>query len=84
MAPEILACLHHSSCKKSLNLSVNEDLVNAAKAKNINLSFFLESKLLELLNDELKTCGGRDLNPRIPAEQDLKSCAFGQLGYPRC
>ena len=29
------------------------------------------------------SCGGWDLNPRIPAEQDLKSCAFVQLGYPR-
>ena len=71
------------SLKNSLNLSVNEDLVTSAKVKNINLSFFLESKLLELLNNGTKSCGGRDLNPRIPAEQDLKSCAFGQLGYPR-
>ena len=69
--------------KKKLTLSVNKDLVSAAKAKNINLSFFLESKLSELLNNGTRSCGGRDLNPRIPAEQDLKSCAFGQLGYPR-
>ena len=69
--------------KKKLTLSVNKDLVSAAKVKNINLSFFLESKLSELLNNGTRSCGGRDLNPRIPAEQDLKSCAFGQLGYPR-
>ena len=25
-------------------------------------------------------CGIRDSNPRTPARQDLKSCAFGQLG----
>ena len=32
---------------------------------------------------ESKTCGVRDSNPRTPARQDLKSCAFGQLGKPR-
>ncbi len=31
----------------------------------------------------IESCGGRDLNPRIPTEQDLKSCAFVLLGYPR-
>ena len=70
--------------KKKLTLSVNKDLVSAAKAKNINLSFFLESKLLELLNTEIKTCGGWDLNPRIPAEQDLKlfrELLFGNGGF---
>jgi hypothetical protein len=70
--------------KKKLTLSVNKDLVASAKEKRINLSFFFESKLTELLNTGNSSCGGRDLNPRIPAEQDLKSCAFGQLGYPRC
>jgi hypothetical protein len=70
--------------KQKLTLSLNRDLVTSAKAKNINLSFFFESKLAELLNTCNSSCGGWDLNPRIPAEQDLKSCAFGQLGYPRC
>ncbi len=27
-------------------------------------------------------CGGRDLNPRSPTAQDLKSCAFGQAPPP--
>jgi hypothetical protein len=70
--------------KQKLTLSVNEALVNAAKEKRINLSSFFETKLLKHLNNGNNSCGGRDLNPRIPAEQDLKSCAFGQLGYPRC
>jgi hypothetical protein len=30
-----------------------------------------------------KKCGGRDLNPRIPAEQGPKPCAFSKLGNPR-
>ncbi len=30
----------------------------------------------------LRGCGGRDLNPRIPTEQDLKSCAFGHARLP--
>jgi post-segregation antitoxin (ccd killing protein) len=38
--------------KKKLTLSVNKDLVMAAKEKNINLSAFFESKLQELLNEE--------------------------------
>jgi hypothetical protein len=46
--------------KKKLTLSVNKDLVNAAKAKNINLSFFFESKLAELFNTGNRSCGGWD------------------------
>ena len=69
--------------KKKLTLSVNKDLVTSAKEKRINLSAFLESKLEELLFLSDNSCGERDSNPRIPAEQDLKSCAFVQLGYPR-
>lgn len=38
--------------KKKLTLSVNKDLVTAAKENNINLSAFVESKLLELLKEE--------------------------------
>jgi post-segregation antitoxin (ccd killing protein) len=44
--------------KKKLTLSVNKDLVTAAKEKRINLSAFLESKLSELLNNEIISCGG--------------------------
>jgi hypothetical protein len=44
--------------KQKLTLSVNKDLVTSAKEKRINLSFFLESKLSELLDAEIKTCGG--------------------------
>ena len=40
-------------------------------------------RVVSEMEKEVKSCGGRDSNPRIPAEQDLKSCAFVQLGYPR-
>jgi hypothetical protein len=73
----------HGSRKKSLNLSVNKDLVNAAKAKNIKLSLFFESKLSELLNNEIKSCGGRDSNTRTPTRQGPKPCAFSNLSNPR-
>jgi post-segregation antitoxin (ccd killing protein) len=45
--------------KQKLTLSVNEDLVNAAKARRINLSAFVESKLLELVNEDTNQCGCR-------------------------
>jgi hypothetical protein len=50
--------------------------VNAARAKNINLSFFLESKLSELLDNDNNQCGGQDSNPRTPAGADLESATF--------
>ncbi len=37
----------------------------------------------KILSISGKVCGGRDSNPRRSAPQDLKSCPFGQLGYPR-
>ena len=73
----------YKSGKKKLTLSVNKDLVNAAKAKNINLSYFLESKLSALLDDEIRTCGGRDSNTRTPTRQGSKPCAFSKLSNPR-
>ncbi len=34
-------------------------------------------------NEWMKSvCGGWDLNPRMPAQQDLKSCTFGRLVLP--
>jgi hypothetical protein len=62
--------------KKKLTLSVNKDLVMAAKEKNINLSAFVESKLLELLSPGINSCGGRDSNTRTPTRQGPKPCAF--------
>jgi hypothetical protein len=51
--------------KKKLTLSINKDLVTAAKKKRINLSAFLESKLEEslILKEE---CRERDSDPRLP------------------
>jgi hypothetical protein len=51
--------------KKKLTLSVNKDLVTAAREKRINLSAFLESKLEELLILKDK-CRERDSDPRLP------------------
>jgi hypothetical protein len=50
--------------------------VTAAKEKSINISAFLESKLSELLDDEINQCGGQDSNPRTPAGADLESATF--------
>ncbi len=52
------------------------NLENTAKSKRINLSFFLESKLQELLTAENSQCGGQDSNPRTPAGADLESATF--------
>jgi hypothetical protein len=66
----------YGGAKKKLTLSVNGALVNAAKAKRMNLSSFLEAKLFELLNSESNQCGGQDSNPRTPAGADLESATF--------
>ena len=73
----------YKGVKKKLTLSVNKDLIASARGRRINLSAFLENGLEEFLFFGKGECGGRDANPRIPTEQDLKSCAFVQLGYPR-
>ena len=61
--------------KKPLNLLVNEDLIERARERGINLSAFLEIKLEEHLalihGKRYKSDGwtGRDLNPRpLPCE----------------
>ena len=48
--------------KYKLTLSVDEEIVKQAKEWNINISTFLEVKLVEYLTRR-KGCGRRDLNP---------------------
>ena len=48
--------------KKATNLSINADLLQQAKHKNINLSKELELRLIELLLQE-KRPGRQDINP---------------------
>ena len=52
----------YKGVKKKLTLSVNKDLVVVAKQNGINLSFFLEEKLRELINQKME-CSAGDLNP---------------------
>ncbi len=48
--------------KNKLTLSVDSEIVKQAKEFNINISTFLEVKLVEYLANREK-CGRRDLNP---------------------
>jgi hypothetical protein len=82
--------------RKKLTLRLDENVILKAKERGINISGFLEVKLMDyllgydILNQE---CRGRDLNPRTPARQDvsshepflcfdLKSCAVGHAWLP--
>lgn len=42
----------HRAPKKSTNLSINSDLLRAAKESRINLSQALEKRLVEMLREE--------------------------------
>lgn len=46
------ATYNQKAKKKSVNLSINSDLVERARAMNINLSQTLEERLLELLRQK--------------------------------
>lgn len=48
--------------KHKLTLSVDSEIVKQAKEFNINISTFLEVKLVEYLANRAE-CGRRDLNP---------------------
>ncbi len=48
--------------KKKLKLSVDENILNNAKNAEINLSAFLEMKLIDYMTRENK-CSRRDSNP---------------------
>ena len=48
--------------KQKLTLSVDKEIINQAKNQNINLSSFLEIRLIDYLCDKEK-CSRRDLAP---------------------
>ena len=48
--------------KQKLTLSIDEDIISQAKNKNINLSSFLEIRLIDYLSD-MEKCSRRDSNP---------------------
>ena len=71
-------------CYAEAHFLLNKDLVNAAKARRINLGAFVEFKLPELVNEEINQCGGRDSNTRTPAGADLESATFVHSVTPAC
>jgi len=53
--------------KKSVNLSINSDLLRQAKERHINLSKALEQKLLEILREEKRQNWKKDNREAIEA-----------------
>ena len=52
--------------RRKVTLRLNGDVVQRAKDAGMNLSYFLEVKLIEHLTRKeelIKRCGSRDLNP---------------------
>ena len=79
--------------KRKLTLLVDEALIERAKKLGLNISGYVEAQLGNFIansngftdngnnhrpNDLSKKCEGRDLNPRTPKGQNLKSCTFSQ------
>ncbi|MFE3845464.1 tyrosine-type recombinase/integrase [Thermoplasmatota archaeon] len=54
--------------KQKLTLSIDKEIITQAKNQNINLSSFLEIRLIDYLSDKEK-CSRRDLNPSIRLER---------------
>ena len=54
--------------KQKLTLSIDKEIITQAKSQNINLSSFLEIRLIDFLSDKEK-CSRRDLNPSIRLEK---------------
>ena len=54
--------------KQKLTLSIDKEIISRAKSQNINLSSFLEIRLIDYLSDRDK-CSRRDLNPSIRLER---------------
>ena len=48
--------------KQKLTLSIDKEIITQAKNQNINLSSFLEIRLIDHLSDKEK-CSRRDSNP---------------------
>jgi len=45
-----------SAPRKPTNLSINADLLNHARALNLNLSQLLEQRLIEVVRERLREC----------------------------
>jgi len=56
--------------KKKLTLSIDEDIISQAKKQQINLSSFLEIRLIDHLSDKGK-CSRRDSNPSSQIERHV-------------
>jgi post-segregation antitoxin (ccd killing protein) len=54
--------------KQKLTLSIDKEIINQAKKQNINLSSFLEIRLINHLSDKEK-CSRRDLNTSLQIER---------------
>jgi hypothetical protein len=48
--------------KQKLTLTIDKEIISQAKSQNINLSSFLEIRLIDYLSDKEK-CSRRDSNP---------------------
>jgi len=48
--------------KQKLTLSIDKEIISQAKNQNINLSSFLEIRLIDYLGEK-KRCSHRDSNP---------------------
>ena len=59
-------------------VKVDKNLLQKAKELGIDIGSVLEERLRKIL----RTCGGRDLNPRTPTGGDLESPAFGLARQP--
>ena len=65
--------------KARTTLTIDEEVLAKAKEIGLNISQFCETKLKQAI-EQLSNpgvgeekCGGRDLNPRRPTPEDLKS-----------
>ncbi len=54
--------------KQKLTLSIEKEIISQAKSQKINLSSFLEIRLIDHLSEKEK-CSRRDLNPSIRLER---------------
>jgi len=53
--------------KQKLTLSIDKEIISQAKNQNINLSSFLEIRLIDFLSDKEK-CSRREGNTNLPVK----------------
>ena len=75
--------------RKITTISIEESVLQSARSAGLNISKYVETKLLEFLKNQnvsmlghVDQCGGPDLNRRTPIGTDLESVAFGQARQP--